>query len=75
MIDESCPYGRVCVSFEVMPLKIAESAKVGKGRDEPNSDPYLPPPIGRMQWTWNPYTLIVIIFYFFKFYLVSIYST
>jgi hypothetical protein len=40
-------------------MKIAETCKVGKGREDPNKDPYLPPPIGRMQFSWNPYTLIV----------------
>ena len=45
--------------LEVLPKKIAEEFKAGKGRDEPNVNPHLPPSIGRMQWTWNPYTLIL----------------
>jgi hypothetical protein len=43
-------------------MKMAEACKVGKGRSEPNINPYLPSPVGRMQWSWNPYTLIVNIF-------------
>ena len=49
-------------SLEVYPMKMAEACKVGKGRSEPNINPYLPSPVGRMQWSWNPYTLIVNIF-------------
>ncbi len=32
---------------------------VGKGREEPNHSPWLPPPIGRFEWTWNPTYLLV----------------
>ena len=62
--------------MEVLPKKTADACKVGLGRDDPNNDPYLPPPIGRMQWSWNPYTLIVMnLLIFYYLFLVSIYST
>ena len=32
---------------------------VGKARSEPNHSPYLPPPTGRISWTWNPFKMIV----------------
>ena len=64
-ISDTCPFGRVCISLEVLPKNIADECKVGKGRDEPNVNPYLPPPVGRMQWSWNPYTLIVMILFDF----------
>ena len=50
--------GEVQISFELVPQESAEACKVGEGRDEPNIDPYLPPPIGRFEWSWNPCTLI-----------------
>jgi len=28
------------------------------GRDNPNNDPYLPPPVGRMQLSLNPFTMM-----------------
>jgi hypothetical protein len=26
---------------------------VGTGRSEPNQDPFLPPPVGRIKFSWN----------------------
>jgi len=46
--------GRVMCSLEILPKALAEIEKVGKGRDEPNVNPYLPPPVGRFEWTLNP---------------------
>jgi hypothetical protein len=46
--------GFLYISFELLPKEVAESCKVGEGRDEPNVDPRLPPPIGRIEWTMNP---------------------
>lgn len=37
----------------------AEKVPVGVGRGDPNQDPYLPPPVGRFQFTMNPFKLIV----------------
>lgn len=68
MKDPNYPFGRVLVSLEVYPEKLALNSKVGKGREEPNINPYLPPPVGRMSFSWNPYKLIVIILsYYFIF--------
>ena len=50
--------GRVLCAVEVMPMWYAESSCVGKGRDEPNVNPYLPPPTGRISFTLNPVTMI-----------------
>ncbi len=35
----------------------AKRSPAGKGREEPNNDPNLPPPLGRLQWSWNPFTM------------------
>lgn len=51
--------GKLTVSLELVPKENAESSKVGKGREEPNHSPWLPPPIGRFQWALNPITLFV----------------
>lgn len=50
--------GKILISFELMPKKRAENFVVGEGRDEPNVNPYLPAPIGRMKFSLNPLTLI-----------------
>ena len=49
--------GRVLCSLEVLPQWYAELHPVGKGRDEPNMNPYLPPPIGRIKFSWNPFKM------------------
>ena len=45
-----------------MPKVLADSNKVGIGRSEPNHSPWLPPPVGRFEFSWNPITLFVIIY-------------
>ena len=49
--------GRILCSLEILPMWKAEANKVGLGRKEPNYSPYLPPPVGRFQWSWNPFTM------------------
>lgn len=46
--------GRVLCSLEIVPKWKAEITPVGKGRNEPNVSPYLPPPVGRFQLSMNP---------------------
>jgi hypothetical protein len=43
----------------MLPHWKAQICKVGKGREEPNCNPYLPPPIGRFEWSLNPFKMIV----------------
>ena len=50
--------GRVLCSLEIVPKWYAELHPVGKGRDEPNINPYLPPPVGRIKFTWNPFKIL-----------------
>ena len=50
--------GRVLCSLEIVPQWYAELHPVGKGRDEPNMNPYLPPPVGRIKFTLNPITCL-----------------
>ena len=55
--DNNQKSGRILCSLELLPLWKAEINKVGKGRKEPNINPYLPYPLGRFQWTFNPFKL------------------
>ena len=50
--------GRVLCSIEVVPEWYADLHPVGKGREEPNRNPYLPPPVGRIKFTLNPITCL-----------------
>ena len=50
--------GRVLCSLEIVPEWYAELYPVGKGREEPNQNPYLPPPFGRVKFTLNPITCL-----------------
>ena len=50
--------GRILCSLEILPMWKAELNKVGKGRKDPNVSPYLPPPVGRFQWSLNPFKLL-----------------
>ena len=46
--------GFVRVQIEIVPLDYAEKNKVGSAREEPNANPFLPPPIGRLSFSLNP---------------------
>ena len=46
------------MSVELMPTWKAEISKVGEGRNEPNINPYLPPPQGRFEWSLNPFKML-----------------
>ena len=50
--------GRVLCSLEIVPEWYAAAYPVGKGRDSPNVEPYLPPPIGRVSFTLNPIKML-----------------
>ena len=50
--------GRILCSLEFLPLWKAQKCQVGKGRSEPNIAPYLPPPVGRFEWSFNPFKLL-----------------
>lgn len=49
--------GRVRIRIDITTMEYAESNKIGSGRDEPNTEPYLPPPIGRLHFTLNPWEM------------------
>lgn len=49
---------KLCLDVRVMPKKFAEEAKVGTAREEPNFDPFLMPPVGRIKFTTDPCKMI-----------------
>lgn len=51
--------GKVRVGIEVYPKDKAEINKVGEARTDPNQSPYLPPPIGRISFSLNPFKMLV----------------
>lgn len=50
--------GKMRIQLDVYPKEQAESHIVGDGRNDPNHSPYLPPPVGRIQMTLNPWTML-----------------
>ena len=50
--------GKLQISFELVPEARAKACPVGEGRNEPNIDPPLPKPDGRIEWTLNPIKML-----------------
>lgn len=49
--------GHVKVRIDITTKEFAEKNKVGSARDDPNTEPYLPPPVGRIHFTLNPFEM------------------
>ena len=49
--------GHVRIQIEICPVDYAEKNKVGDAREEPNANPFLPPPVGRLSFSLNPCTM------------------
>ena len=59
------------IDLRIVPMEMVKSKPVGPGRENPNMEPYLPPPIGRIQFSLNPCKMLVSISYLI-FYLIAI---
>ena len=46
------------MSTEILSKSEAKRRKAGEGRSDPNMNPNLPQPEGRLQWSWNPLKLL-----------------
>jgi hypothetical protein len=46
------------ISLEYVPSSMASFKPVGYGREKPNEHPYLPKPVGRMSFHWNPCMMV-----------------
>ena len=49
----------VRIDLRIMPIAVAKSKEVGDGRENPNMEPYLPPPVGRIEFSLNPFKMLV----------------
>lgn len=49
---------KLYLSLDVLTEKEAKLSPAGHGRSDPNQDPYLPNPVGRFEWSWNPFKLL-----------------
>jgi len=47
------------IDLRIMPAEVASKRQVGSGRENPNMEPYLPPPVGRIQFSLNPFKMLV----------------
>jgi len=53
------PQGKLRVSFELLPVTVAEQLPAGLGRADPNMNPVLGEPEGRMVWDFmNPWNIL-----------------
>uniref|UniRef100_A0A7S2M9Y3 C2 domain-containing protein n=1 Tax=Octactis speculum TaxID=3111310 RepID=A0A7S2M9Y3_9STRA len=50
--------GKVAVTVTIVPETDAVERPVGNGRDEPNNNPMLPPPVGRLSLSFNPLAVL-----------------
>jgi len=46
--------GHVRIRIDITTMEFAEKNKVGSAREDPNIEPFLPPPIGRLSFSFNP---------------------
>lgn len=45
------PMGSICYSIQIWPKDKATVMAVGAARSEPNTNPFLPPPVGRLKFS------------------------
>lgn len=50
--------GRILITLHMVPERDSNDDPQGVGREEPNNDPYCPPPEGRIKFTINPIDFI-----------------
>jgi hypothetical protein len=50
--------GKLLIAIQIVSVEEAEESPVGSGRREPNINPYLPPPVGRMKLSANPLSML-----------------
>jgi len=54
---ERIPMGKLCISMQIIPKPLVDTAPAGFGRTDPNTNPYLPPPTGRLKFSLNPFVM------------------
>ena len=49
---------KIRLDLRIIPMHIAKNMEVGAGRNEPNMNPHLPPPVGRIEFSLNPFKML-----------------
>lgn len=44
--------------MRIVPMEAAKAKPVAAARENPNMEPYLPPPIGRIEFSLNPFKML-----------------
>jgi hypothetical protein len=52
-----CHQGHVLLSVELVPKDLVRKIPAGMGRSDPNMNPVLPAPTGRLKFTFNIFSL------------------
>jgi hypothetical protein len=52
------PRGKIALSVAIVPLAECASKPAGVGRTEPNANPHLPPPPGRLKLSFHPWRML-----------------
>ena len=50
--------GKLLVSVQLVPDDLVPHLPAGRGRSDPNTNPTLPKPVGRLQFTLNPFKML-----------------
>lgn len=50
--------GRLKLQIDIVPKKDAEANPVGAAQSEPNINPFLPKPFGRIEFSINPFKML-----------------
>ena len=56
--EEREPQGWVNISMELVDATLAKNDPVGRGREAPNKQPFLGPPLGRVKLSLNPFSMM-----------------
>ena len=56
--SKSLSYPKTCKFHYSSPISSAERNHVGVARKEPNHSPFLPPPVGRLNLSLNPFKML-----------------
>lgn len=54
---QKLPMGKLCVSCQIIPKAEAMMNDNGFGQNAPNHSPFVPPPSGRLSFSWNPFVM------------------
>ena len=50
--------GKVLLSVQLVPAELVGHYPAGSGRSDPNANPHLPKPTGRLQFSLNPFRML-----------------